>query len=485
MTFCVGVGKAKPIAASMFRFHHGENSIFLRTIFLQVMKTTDKVLRSCLPNEVDVMVLGGGTAGVIAAVQAARAGARTLLVEKTGMLGGTITTGGVNFPGLFHAWGKQVIAGIGWELVERTVQESGGTMPDFSDFRQRHWKLQIPVDRFVYAAICDEMVKTSGVTPLFHTMLAELIEEKDGWCCRVCTKEGLQNIRTKVVVDASGDATAVGLAGAELMRSENCQPATLVSKAEGYRFEDLDIPAINQAFAQEVSAGRMQVTDFSWNTDKVDVGPWLRAGGGNAGHIHGFDARTSAGKSALELEARARLFRVVRFLRSQPGLENLYLSHVSPECGVRETVTIRGRVRVGVEDYTSGRHLPDAVCYAFYPIDLHTAEEKGLDCRPLEEGVVPTVPRDALIPKDSRNLLVAGRCLSSDQLANSALRVQATSMATGQAAGALAAERGCQPHEVPMEDLYDLLEGQGAIVPRECMSSVAQALPPAVSGRSA
>ncbi len=81
----------------------------------------------------DVIVVGGGTAGVVAAIQAGRAGAKTLLVEKTGMLGGTTTTGGVNFPGLFHAWGRQIIAGIGWDLVTRCVAETGGTLPDFAN----------------------------------------------------------------------------------------------------------------------------------------------------------------------------------------------------------------------------------------------------------------------------------------------------------------------------------------------------------------
>ena len=84
----------------------------------------------------DVIVIGGGTAGVVAATQAGRAGAKVLLVEKTGMLGGTTTTGGVNFPGLFHAWGRQVIAGIGWELVTRCVTETGGTLPDFATGRR-------------------------------------------------------------------------------------------------------------------------------------------------------------------------------------------------------------------------------------------------------------------------------------------------------------------------------------------------------------
>ena len=122
----------------------------------------------------DVIVFGGGTAGVVAATQAGRAGAKVLLVEKTAMLGGTTTTGGVNFPGLFHAWGQQVIAGIGWELVTRCVAEAGGTLPNFADYRRPHWQLQIRVNRFLYAALCDEAVVDAGVDILFHSMLASL-----------------------------------------------------------------------------------------------------------------------------------------------------------------------------------------------------------------------------------------------------------------------------------------------------------------------
>ena len=110
----------------------------------------------------------------------------------------------------------------------------------------------------------------------------------------------------------------------------------------------------------------------------------------------------------------------------------------------------------------------DAVCYSFYPIDVHRPSGDGIDIRPLEEGMVPTIPRGALIPRDSRNFLAAGRCASGDQEANSAYRVQASCMAMGQAAGgiaALAVQRNELPAEVPMEAVRALLRNHGAIVP--------------------
>ena len=107
-------------------------------------------------NDVDVLVVGGGTAGTIAAIQAGRAGARTMLVERNSQLGGTTTTGGVAFPGLFDAWGKQIIAGIGWEMVRDSVELDGGTFPDFSKIPQHHWQNQVSVNPFLYAILAEE-----------------------------------------------------------------------------------------------------------------------------------------------------------------------------------------------------------------------------------------------------------------------------------------------------------------------------------------
>jgi len=207
----------------------------------------------------DVIVIGGGTAGVVAAVQSGRAGAKTLLVEKTGMLGGTTTTGGVNFPGLFHAWGRQVIAGIGWELVTRCVAETGKTLPDFANYQRPHWQLQIRVNRFVYAALCDEAVVDAGVDIIFHTMLADVKPQAEGhgWQVTLCTKNGPTEQVAVVVIDTTGDANAADLAGFSMHIPDENQPATLSCQASGYDLVDLDIDAINRAFDAEVRAGRL------------------------------------------------------------------------------------------------------------------------------------------------------------------------------------------------------------------------------------
>ena len=119
-----------------------------------------------------------------------------------------------------------------------------------------------------------------------------------------------------------------------------------------------------------------------------------------------------------------------------------------------------------MNDYTSGRVFDDAISYAFYPVDLHT--KSGVKPKPLKPGTVPTIPLRALIPKGSRNIIVAGRCVSSDRLANSGLRVQASCMGMGQAAGvaaALAAKSGATPLDVPLKEIHALLREHGQIVP--------------------
>ncbi|MHB9025884.1 MAG: FAD-dependent oxidoreductase [Armatimonadota bacterium] len=419
----------------------------------------------------DVIVLGGGTAGVTAAIQAGRAGARTLLVEKTGMLGGTVTVGGVSHPAAFFAWGRQIIAGIGWELVERCLAESGSPhplSPEKIEWTRTH--AHIRVDRFLFAALCDEMTVNAGVEILFHTMIAGVAPAPDGWAVTLCTKTGLETRTARVLIDCTGDANAVALAGFPLNVPDEVQPATLCCHAGGYDPEALDIDAINRAFDAAVQAGELDYTDVTWSAVAPNVGHWLRNRGENAGHIRGINAGDSAGKTQAEMAGRRALLRLYRFLRTQPGLENLRFDHIAPECGIRETATIVGKCTVTEADYLSGRVWDDAVCYAFYPLDLHTSTDKGTYSHPLPEGVVPTVPRGALLPAGSRNLLVAGRCLASDRLANSALRVQAPCMAMGQAAGAmaaLAAQTGTEVESLPLADIHALLRAHGAIIPVE------------------
>jgi hypothetical protein len=210
-----------------------------------------------------------------------------------------------------------------------------------------------------------------------------------------------------------------------------------------------------------VRAGSLESADFRHN-----LRGFLAKGGENATHVPGADSSTSELHTLTNIRGRQGMLRMMRFLKPFPGFERLRLERLQPEAGVRETYRIVGETKVSVDEYTGGRVFGDAVAFSFYPIDLH--DERGVDPRPLKPGTVATIPLGALIPKASRNLLVAGRCVSSDRLANSALRVQASCMAMGQAAGAaaaLAARMRTTPAEVPLGEIRKLLRRFGAITP--------------------
>ncbi|GAB3816264.1 FAD-dependent oxidoreductase [Tessaracoccus terricola] len=423
-------------------------------------------MRERAVEDLDVLVVGGGAAGTCAAIQSAASGAGTMLVEKNGALGGTTTVAGVALPGLFHAWGRQVIAGIGWDLVCRAVDLAGARLPDFTDWRQPHYRLQVPVSAPLYAAVLDEAVLGAGVDLRLHTMVGAVESVADGWSVTLCDKEGLRTVRARRIVDCSGDADVVALAGLSRLRNPALQPGTLMVRLGGYRMEDLDVAALDEAHRRAVAAGDLLPADLSMSGNPM--ARFLRSRGENTIHVTDVDGGTSRTRTAAEVAARRTLLRIHQFLRRQPGLESVTIESWAVECGIRETFTIDGLARITAQDYATGRHWEDAVCNSFYPIDVHSPDGDGITIRPLEFGTVPTIPRSAMVPKGSRHLMVAGRSVSGDQEANSAYRVQASCMAMGQAAGAnaaLAAAAGCDITEVPVLEVHREVRAMGAIVP--------------------
>jgi hypothetical protein len=378
-------------------------------------------------NNIDVLVVGGGTAGTIAAIQAGRAGAQTLLVERNSKLGGTTTTGGVSFPGLFDAWGKQIIAGIGWELVKESVELDGGTLPDFSKVPKRHWMNQVRVNQFLYPILAEEKCEKAGVQIAYYEFPQAIAKTSDGWqvdCFGFGTR---RRVLCKQIIDCTGGAEVVGMLNLPRLRGKETQPGSMLFK-----------------LGKANNPGRPNGP----GTGLLD-----------ALYVHNADSSNSRTVTTANLKGRKTILDRVRKQKKR-------LMHMQPEAGFRESYRIVGETMVTVDDYTSGRRFDDAICNAFYPVDLHT--KTGVRPKPLKPGTVPTVPLSALIPKGSRNLIVAGRCVSSDCLANSGLRVQASCMAMGQAAGAaavLAAKNGTTPLGIPLTEIHKLLRKHGAIIP--------------------
>lgn len=423
-----------------------------------------------ISKEYDVMVAGGGPAGYPAAIQAAQLGARTLLVEKNGTLGGTTTVARVALPGLFHAWGQQIIAGIGWDIVRRSVELAGNSLPDFSRWDLPFHKLQVPVNPAIYAALVDEEVVNSGAHLLLHTMVAKVSRNGERWDVDLCGKEGLHRVNVRRIIDATGDADVVALAGLPRLSNSTLQPGTLMIRFGGYQMDNLDIEQLTDAYEVAVSNGEI----FREDTAYLSIIDFLHRHGEGPIHIVGADGGNSYSRTSAEIAGRRTMLRLYRFLKRQPGLEGIAIDSWANEIGVRETFTIDALIMISENDYFSGRLWEDAIAYSFYPIDIHRANGNGAEVKPLPFGTVPTVPRRALIPRQSEYIAVAGRTASGDQAANSAYRVQASCMAMGQAAGAMAAlssSTGVTLQEVSMNQLRETLRHFGAIVPGDAKAT--------------
>lgn len=381
-----------------------------------------------ITNEIDILVVGGGSAGTIAAIQAGRTGAKTMVMERASYLGGMTTRGGVCFPGLFDAWGRQIIAGIGWELVKECVELDGGSLPDFSKVPSRHWKNQVHINQFLFYILAEEKCAEAGVEIAYHEFPQAIQATADGWqvdCAGFGTR---RRIRCKQIVDCTGGAEVAGMLGHPRLRGEVRQPGS-----------------IQFLIGEANNPGR--------GTESHGAGLL------HAIYVHGADSTNSRTVTEASLTGRKAVLDRVRKKGER-------LMHLQPEPGFRESYRIEGETIITVQDYRSGRFFDDAVCYAFYPVDLHT--KNGVKPEPLKPGTIPTIPLSALIPKGSRNIIVAGRCVSSDRLANSGLRVQAPCMAMGQAAAcaaSIAAKQGSTPGKVPLDQLHALLSEHGAIIP--------------------
>lgn len=427
----------------------------------------------------DVTVIGGGTAGVFAAISAAKNGADTLLIEKNSMLGGTLTAASVNYPAMFFAWGKQIIAGPCWEAIERCDALGGAIIPDKDD-PEYWWKGHIRLNNFIYLHTIYEMCKEAGIRIISNAMLTDIKEDDNGCTLIVTDKEGLFSVTSKNVIDATGDATAVKFAGYPCVKSEEQQPATLQNRITGYDNDKITIEVLENYLkelygeeSQEITYKEEanEFTDKFYKRSSSDrytaeiLKDSLNRGWLNI-HTKCKDADTTSGRTELEHKSLVDLMNIYKVLKGVPGCENLKVSFIANETGVRETCRIVGEKTVAGDDYINGVTYPDAISNAYFPIDVHVMD--GVMQKFHEKGVYAKVPYGALIPKGAKRIIAAGRCISADRFANSGLRVEAVCMSVGQAAGcaaAISAKENVNFKEVDYEKLCAALKSIGAIVP--------------------
>jgi len=411
----------------------------------------------------DVLVVGGGTSGVIAAIQSARIGCKTIVLETGSQLGGTMTTGGVSFPGLFHAWGKQIISGIGWELVTETVSLNGDVLPDFTlPFGTHHSKHQIPLNGYLYSLIAEEKCIKAGVSIRYYETPTKIEWDGKYWRVEIVGKGTHYSISCKQLIDCTGNALVTDMTGYKLLREKNIQPGSLLFELDGFNVATLDFNELNARFKVALEQGSLLKSD-AYNGIR---GLLSAKGYFSVQHVPNADSTTSRLHTKANIEGRSSMLRIIRFVRTLPGCEKAYFKKIQPEVAIRETNRIDGEYSITCDDYVNGIVFPDSLAYSFYPIDLH--DDSGVKPHHLQNGMVATIPYRALLPKNSHNIIVAGRCIASDRLANSALRVQASCMAMGQIAGcaaALSCMKDVPLKELDINDLKQLIRQNKGIVP--------------------
>ncbi len=415
---------------------------------------------------VDVVVAGGGTAGHIAALQTARAGVKTSVIEAGSMLAGTMTAGGVNMPNHFFSVNGPVVLGIPWELYTKSKRIEGLPIPDYAKRRPvespgYYSYINIPI----YVAVAEEEAAKAGVIIHYHEFIADVKAVGDCWEITSLGRGIKRIIKAREIIDATGDSDIVRALGLGVMRDEVRQPGSYQYKIEGIEHEQVWEKEVQQIYEEAMASGELQKGDYAY-PNMLPFKYYLDHGGHNGTHIYQSDTSDAAGQTAANLEGRARMLRMFKFVtQSIPGCERAVLKTMYPRAVARETYRAEGEYIITQKDFLQAADFEDKVCNAFNYIDMHS-QERGCDVHFHESpDLLPKIPFRALIPKGSARITVAGRIVSAQRMALAGIRAQCICMAMGQAMGAaaaLAVQRRIPSREVSAKDIVALTMEHGA-----------------------
>jgi len=422
------------------------------------------------PIECDVLASGGGMAGTVAAVAAARQGARTVLFERHGFLGGAATAGAV---GQFVGWetraGRRVIAGIAEEIVERLHRARGTSGHGSFVMSTGHRMDRVEYDTEILKVVLDEIAHEAGVRVLLHSQLAQASRRGRAiGSATLLTKGGLLDVRARVFIDTSGDLDLMARAGAPflaLKAGESLQPATMMFRLGPIDFALFDgmSPETKAALAARgvadgalpraaLHCSRVPGSDDGWfNVTRVAI-----------------DASDPFALSDGEREGRRQALAAARFIAAQvPGCSRARLVSFAPQLGIRETRRIAGLATLTADDLRNGAEFIDTMALGAYPIDVHHAGGAAITFEELGPDHVYALPYRIAVPQGLDNALVAGRGLSATHEAHGAIRVMPTAMAVAHAVGTAAALTAASNQPAASIDpatLREKLRAAGAIL---------------------
>jgi glycine/D-amino acid oxidase-like deaminating enzyme len=417
----------------------------------------------------DVIVVGSGSAGSAAAIRAARAGARTLLLDRLAFMGGTSTAVLDTFYAFWTpgAAPRRVVGGLGWE-VARTLMDDGAAFERPNTYGAG---TGVTYDPEALKVLWERLATEAGVTLLLHTW-ATGVRVRDGRveAIRTWNKGGERWHAAGVVVDASGDADVAAMAGAAYDDARTTPETQSLSTL--FMVANVDVTrAAAVPKAQLWALMREAVATGHYRLPRVE-GSWHRTPHPGIVMVHmtripNVDATDPAALTLAELEGRRQVREYHRFLRDRvPGFEEAVVVSTSPAIGIRESRRVHGDYRLTREDVLAARRFPDEVALCGAPIEDHGA---GGDTawRYIAGGGIYGIPYRALLPEGLDGLLVAGRCFSATHDAHASARSMATCMAMGQAAGtaaALAGGAGVLPRALASDVLRARLEADGALL---------------------
>lgn len=423
--------------------------------------------------DADVVVCGGGPAGLGAALAAARMGASVVLLERYGFLGGNLTAAAVGtICGLYVRTGEgqfnHVVGGVAKMIAEKLASAGAafGPMP----FKDTAVLLYVP---WAAKRLADHLVEQAGITPLLHALVSNVVLDEAGdlTAVVVASKQGPKAVVGRVFIDATGDADVAAAAGAQ---SEMSVGGKRQFGAMQFFLQHVDTPtalsagldALTEAIAKH---GTHLTRDGGATIPTFRPGEMIGAMTRLARDGKPLDGTDLFDLTFGEIEGRRLCEEVTEFLADHmPGFNEAFLADTAVQQGVRESRRIRGAYQLTGDDVTSLARFDDAVALGAWPREYHT-EGRSTKMNFLPDGCAYQIPYRTLVPQVPRNLLVAGRCISADSDALASCRVMAPCMALGQAAGTAAAlvvksgdaiDVGAVCHS----DLRDSLIADGAIL---------------------